>query len=129
MSIHGICFDNGQSGDCDMDCEIFLYGKCENPEEFNNWLEPMLPYERYKTIARYNLLKLYPGVFDCWIDNKTELLKFQRVYRLAKNKLQEDNKITPYNSLSLIYELIRPFLTSDLQASFMDIINKSKDWR
>jgi len=29
MSIHGICFDNGQSGKCDSDCEIFQHGDCE----------------------------------------------------------------------------------------------------
>lgn len=28
MSIHGICFDNGQSGNCNCDCEQFLEGGC-----------------------------------------------------------------------------------------------------
>lgn len=29
MSIHGICFDNGQSGNCNADCGQFLCGECD----------------------------------------------------------------------------------------------------
>ena len=29
MSIHGVCFDNGQSGNCNIKCEDFQNKKCE----------------------------------------------------------------------------------------------------
>ena len=42
MSIHGICYDNGMSGNCNTDCELFGDGKCECPEDV------MLPeFERF----------------------------------------------------------------------------------
>lgn len=28
MSVHGICFDNGMSGNCNEECENFLLGSC-----------------------------------------------------------------------------------------------------
>jgi len=33
MSVHGLCFDNGQSGRCNQDCELFCVGKCEVGDE------------------------------------------------------------------------------------------------
>lgn len=32
-SIHGICFDEGMSGNCGLECNGFIYGDCEIPEE------------------------------------------------------------------------------------------------
>lgn len=33
MSIHGICFDEGQSGNCGLECRGFLDGECTIPDE------------------------------------------------------------------------------------------------
>jgi len=33
MSIHGICYDEGQSGNCGIECEGFQDGKCDIPDE------------------------------------------------------------------------------------------------
>lgn len=33
MSIHGICFDNGNSGRCGIECELFMDGECEEVNE------------------------------------------------------------------------------------------------
>jgi len=50
-SIHGICYDNGQSGDCNFECEDFINGKCdvkyemieEYPYEFlKEYLDPFM---------------------------------------------------------------------------------------
>jgi hypothetical protein len=42
MSIHGLCFDNGQSGRCNEECEVFLEGDCDEGHAvakaaFNTW--------------------------------------------------------------------------------------------
>lgn len=29
MSVHGICYDNGQSGNCNCECELFEDGGCD----------------------------------------------------------------------------------------------------
>lgn len=33
MSIHGICFDEGQAGNCGLECQGFLEGECPIPLE------------------------------------------------------------------------------------------------
>lgn len=33
MSIHGACFDEGQSGNCGIDCRVFLSGDCSIENE------------------------------------------------------------------------------------------------
>lgn len=33
MGLYGECFDNGMSGNCGIDCEVFLRGDCENGDE------------------------------------------------------------------------------------------------
>ena len=33
MSIHGICYDNGQSGNCNVECELFRSGECQAADE------------------------------------------------------------------------------------------------
>ncbi len=33
MSTHGICYDNGQSGNCNSDCEQFQNGDCDVEED------------------------------------------------------------------------------------------------
>jgi len=33
MSIHGACFDNGQSGNCGFECSAFMEGDCEIQDE------------------------------------------------------------------------------------------------
>lgn len=33
MSVHGICFDEGQSGNCGLECRGFLDGECDIPQE------------------------------------------------------------------------------------------------
>lgn len=46
MSVHGLCFDNGQSGRCNSDCELFLIGKCEAGDEIvENMYNDMSPEE------------------------------------------------------------------------------------
>lgn len=34
MSTHGICFDNGMSGNCNSECEEYLAGNCDAHAEF-----------------------------------------------------------------------------------------------
>lgn len=36
MSIHGLCFDEGQSGRCGWECRALLNGECSIPEELIN---------------------------------------------------------------------------------------------
>jgi hypothetical protein len=93
-------------------------GKQSVPYYFNS--------DKYKYNSEYN--NLHPVYTP---NNITNCIEKSSTFKkkLAENKLQEEDKLTPYNLLSRIYKLIRPFLTSDLQAAFMDIINKSKDWR
>jgi len=33
MSKYGVCFDNGMSGKCDVECDDFLDGKCDEASE------------------------------------------------------------------------------------------------
>lgn len=33
MSIHGVCFDEGQSGRCGLECRGFLGGECDIADE------------------------------------------------------------------------------------------------
>jgi len=81
MSIHGICFDTGQSGNCGMDCEQFLDGDCECPGEFIDWLEVMTEEERQFQINDYDLLNLYPSVFDFLYTESIE----DRVKRISES--------------------------------------------
>lgn len=64
-------------------------------------------------------------------NNTTNCIEFSPRFKqkLKENELREDEKLSPYNLLTKIYNVIRPFLTSDLQAKFVDIINQSKQWR
>jgi hypothetical protein len=71
VSIHGICCDNGQSGNCNVDCGQFLDGACLWPEKFNSWLDEMTPDECDKTVEDYDLLKLYPEAFSQYVNDKT----------------------------------------------------------
>jgi len=61
MSKHGICYDNGQSGNCNIDCEEFLDGKCEAAEEVlenTDWSEHGIG----------NMIRLY-NLYDIPIKN------------------------------------------------------------
>lgn len=58
MSTHGTCFDNGIGGHCDIDCEVFLDGKCEEPDGNIDHLrssdcDDMDPIDRGEMIAMY----------------------------------------------------------------------------
>jgi len=33
MSVHGVCFDEGQSGNCGLECRGFIGGECPIPDE------------------------------------------------------------------------------------------------
>ena len=57
----------------------------------------------------------------------TDSPKFQQ--KLREKEIQENEKLSPYNLLTTIYTIIRPFLASDLRALFADTINQSKQWR
>ncbi len=51
MSVYGICFDNGMSGKCNIECEEYLNGNCENKEEvYSN-----LPFEVKLDLILQNL--------------------------------------------------------------------------
>ena len=58
MSVHGICFDNGQSGRCDYQCEQFRGGDCEEPDSaikslFNFYMEDSRKRENLESDLRY----------------------------------------------------------------------------
>lgn len=80
MSIHGICFDNGMSGRCSLDCEAFRDGECDSASEFRDWLEGLDKQECSDIIKENELIELYPDVFD---DLITETMD-DRVNRIIK---------------------------------------------
>ena len=47
VSIHGICFDEGQSGNCGMECKGFMNGKCDMAEEIIENCREELMKEEY----------------------------------------------------------------------------------
>lgn len=49
MSIHGICFDEGQSGNCGTECEGFITGECEVPDEVLETVASEAGYTLYIT--------------------------------------------------------------------------------
>lgn len=61
MSIHGICFDEGQSGNCGCNCRGFLDGECDIPEEIaENCIKHDLNYHIRELLGdfRYEILKV-----------------------------------------------------------------------
>lgn len=52
MSVHGVCFDNCQSGRCNFECEDFQDGICDASEEV---IEDL--YNNYKTDPMTNNLE------------------------------------------------------------------------
>lgn len=90
MSIHGECFDNGDSGKCNVDdCGQFLDGKCDVAQEvFEACLEGMHPeyeqeiYDIYPELKELNLKK------EIEMSKQKDAIDIQREDRVAAaNKL------------------------------------------
>ena len=47
MSIHGICFDEGQAGRCGLECEGFLNYECEIPDEIIEIFKEQVLVEKF----------------------------------------------------------------------------------
>ncbi len=53
-SIHGVCFDNGMSGNCNEECSQFQSGGCEVGEEIlAQWFEEMAEEVREEMLKEY----------------------------------------------------------------------------
>jgi len=61
MSVHGVCFDNGMSGKCDVECEQFTDGDCPEPDEvINGWMEYITAEEQDQyLLVLYNEVELW----------------------------------------------------------------------
>ena len=75
-SIHGICFDEGQSGNCGYECRGFLNGDCDIPDEIiencksdfeevliDEYGELRLAVMRAQTKIHFNEHKILMGIF------------------------------------------------------------------
>lgn len=58
MSIHGICFDNGQSGRCGLECELFLIGDCEG-DVSEEYLLQLLDSDDLSEEKKLNMIDYY----------------------------------------------------------------------
>lgn len=63
MSRHGLCFDNGQSGRCNEECEIFQHGDCESGHSvveyaLQHWTEEEIKEELESRIEEVKLFIL-----------------------------------------------------------------------
>ena len=66
-SIHGLCFDEGQSGRCGIECEAFINGECDIPDE-------MADYCREELLEKYgNKLLIAVCKAQSKYDTKTRL--------------------------------------------------------
>jgi hypothetical protein len=61
MSVHGLCFDNGQSGNCNCDCGLFRGGECEAADDVIEDLYATITAEEFNELieSQINAVKLF----------------------------------------------------------------------
>lgn len=64
MSIHGICFDEGQSGNCGIECRGFLNRECSIADEIVDVFKEELLTERFGVLRLAILRKQSKIPFD-----------------------------------------------------------------
>ena len=55
MSVHGLCHDNGMSGRCGPECELFIMGKCDIGAEICEMAMEEMPREDLQTEIELNI--------------------------------------------------------------------------